>query len=62
MYVCSMYEHAYTLYTTKAERHEGQKRKTARMVELISSVVLQPYVPEAAIVGARGCNRRYQRL
>ena len=34
--------HAYTLYTTKAERHEGQKRKTARMVELMSSVVLQP--------------------
>ena len=31
-----------TLYTTKAERHEGQKRKTARMVELMSSVVVRP--------------------
>ena len=31
-----------TLYTTKAERHEGQKRKTARTTELRSSVVVSP--------------------
>ena len=31
-----------SLYTTKAERHEGQKRKTARALELMSSVVVSP--------------------
>ena len=28
------------MYTTKAERHEGQKRKTARTEELMRSVVM----------------------
>jgi len=30
------------LYTTNADRHEGQKRKTARSVELTRSTVVSP--------------------
>ena len=37
-----------SLYTTKAERHEGQKRKTARALELMSSVVVSP-APRARV-------------
>ena len=36
------------MYTTKAERHEGQKRKTARALELMSSVVVSP-APRATV-------------